>query len=51
MKIVVLSDGTVAEEGAPKDLEERDGVYAPYGKTADRKPELETCVKKERVVQ
>ena len=27
-KIVVLSDGTVAEEGSPKDLEEKNGVYA-----------------------
>ena len=26
-KIVVLSDGTVAEEGSPKDLEEKNGVY------------------------
>ena len=24
-------------------------VYMPYGKTADRKPELETCVKKEEM--
>ena len=48
-KIVVLSDGTVAEEGSPKDLEEKNGVYS-YGKTADRKPELETCVKKEKEV-
>ena len=24
---VVLSDGTVAEEGSPKDLEEKNGVY------------------------
>ena len=38
--------GTVAEEGAPKDLEEKNGVYAHMVKTADRKPELETCVKK-----
>jgi ATP-binding cassette subfamily B protein IrtB len=27
-KIVVLSDGTVAEEGSPKNLEEKNGVYA-----------------------
>ena len=27
-KIVVLSDGTVAEEGSPKDLAEKNGVYA-----------------------
>ena len=27
-KIVVLSDGTVAEEGSPRDLEEKNGVYA-----------------------
>ncbi len=27
-KIVVLSDGTVAEEGSPKDLEEKNCVYA-----------------------
>lgn len=27
-KIVVLSDGTVAEEGSPKDLEEKNGAYA-----------------------
>ena len=27
-KIVVLSDGPVAEEGSPKDLEEKNGVYA-----------------------
>ena len=27
-KIVVLSDGTVAEEGAPKNLAEKNGVYA-----------------------
>ena len=27
-KIVVLSDGTVAEEGSPKDMEEKNGVYA-----------------------
>lgn len=27
-KIVVLSDGTVAEEGSPKELEEKNGVYA-----------------------
>lgn len=27
-KIVVLFDGTVAEEGSPKDLEEKNGVYA-----------------------
>ena len=27
-KIVVLSDGAVAEEGSPKDLEEKNGVYA-----------------------
>lgn len=27
-KIVVLSDGTVAEEGSPNDLEEKNGVYA-----------------------
>ena len=27
-KIVVLSDGTVAEEGSPKDLKEKNGVYA-----------------------
>ena len=27
-KIVVLSDGIVAEEGSPKDLEEKNGVYA-----------------------
>ena len=27
-KIVVLSDGTVVEEGSPKDLEEKNGVYA-----------------------
>ena len=27
-KIVVLSDGTVAEEGSPKDLEEKNGIYA-----------------------
>ena len=26
--MVVLSDGTVAEEGSPKDLEEKNGVYA-----------------------
>ena len=44
-KIVVLSDGTVAEEGAPKDLAEKEWCVCPYGKTADRKPELETCVK------
>ena len=44
---VVLSDGTVAEEGSPKDLEEKKWCVCPYGKTADRKPELETCVKKE----
>ena len=25
---VVLSDGTVAEEGSPKDLAEKNGVYA-----------------------
>ena len=29
-KIVVLSDGTVAEEGSPKDLEEKNGVYTQY---------------------
>ena len=49
-KIVVLSDGTVAEEGSPKDLEEKKWCVCPYGKTADRKPELETCVKKEKEV-
>ena len=27
-KIVVLSDGTVAEEGSPKELAEKNGVYA-----------------------
>ena len=27
-KIVVLSDGTVAEEGSPQELEEKNGVYA-----------------------
>lgn len=27
-KIVVLSDGTLAEEGSPKDLAEKNGVYA-----------------------
>ena len=26
--MVVLCDGTVAEEGSPKDLEEKNGVYA-----------------------
>ena len=49
-KIVVLSDGTVAEEGSPKDLEEKEWCVYSYGKTADRKPELETCVKKEKEV-
>ena len=28
----------------------RTGVYTHNGKTADRKPELETCVKKEKEV-
>lgn len=45
-KIVVLSDGTVAEEGSPR-IWKKEWCICPYGKTADRKPELETCVKKE----
>ena len=44
-KIVVLSDGTVAEEGSPKDLEEKNGVYAHMVKLQTESPELETCVK------
>ena len=27
-KIVVLSQGTVAEEGAPKELQKKNGLYA-----------------------
>ena len=44
-KIVVLSEGTVAEEGAPETLLEQKRPLRPHGEAADREPELEIGVK------
>ena len=39
-KIVVLSDGVVAEQGAPDALYAQEWAVYPHGGSADRKPEL-----------
>ncbi len=44
-KIVVLSEGTVAEEGAPERVAEAKWLICPYGEAADGEPELEAGVK------
>ena len=49
-KIVVFSDDTVAERRITKGFGRKEWCVCSYGKTADRKPELETCVKKEKEV-
>ena len=43
-KIVVLSDGMVAEEGDPDTLLRQDGIYTRMVKITDRKPELDAGI-------